>query len=67
MAPMKATSGRKLIFRIAPLACAALLGLGAAACSSGGTSHTQNSPTPAASTPSTAPPTTAAKSGGAGF
>jgi hypothetical protein len=67
MTPMKADSGRKMMYRIAPLACAALLGLGAAACGSSGTSHTQNPPTPAASTPTTSPSTTAPKSGGAGF
>lgn len=66
------TPGRsKTLWRSAPIAFVALLGFGAAACGSSGTSHTQNSPTtpvpPAATTPATAPSTTAPQSGGAGF
>jgi hypothetical protein len=74
MERIRTSSERKAIQGIALIFCVVLLGVGGAACgSSGGTSHTQNSPTstagtPAsASTPSTAPPTTAPKSGGAGF
>jgi hypothetical protein len=68
MTPMKASSGRRVIHRLALLACAALLGVGAAACRSSGTSHTQNAPTPTAGTPAASTPsTTAPKSGGAGF
>lgn len=59
----------RLVWRSAPVAFVAILGVGVAACgSSGGTTRNQ---APAASTPATAtptaPPTTVAKSGGAGF
>jgi hypothetical protein len=51
--------GKKLLRRIAPIICVAILAVGAAACgSSGGSGGNQKSPTPT-STP--------AKSGGAGF
>jgi hypothetical protein len=68
MTRTKTNARRKVIYRIAPIACAALLGVGAAACGSGGTSHTRNAPTPTGATPAASTPsTTAAKSGGAGF
>lgn len=62
------TLARKVTRRIAPVALAAMLGLGAAACGSSGGTRTQNAPPPSAGTPGTGSPSTSAPSnGGAGF
>jgi hypothetical protein len=79
MRRVKVTSVNSVVRRFAPIAIAASLCFGAAACGSTGNNGTNNAPTgtkPAAITPSgattpapttVAPTTTAPQSGGAGF
>ena len=74
MRRVKVTSARTVVRRIAPIACVALLGVGAAACGSSSNTGTHDSPTattaPSGATPAPATPapaTTAPQSGGAGF
>ena len=74
MKRVKVVSARKVVWRIAPIACVALLGVGAAACGSSSNTGTHDAPTvttvpaSAAAAPATAAPaTTAPQSGGAGF
>ncbi len=62
-------SRRKIVQIVGPVALAAVLGVGAAACgTSGGSARTQNAPTHNAPAQNAPTPTTAApSSGGAGF
>lgn len=81
MRRVKVSSARNVARRIAPVACVAMLGVGAAACGSSSKTGTHDAPT-ATTAPSgatvapsgattapatTAPATTAPQSGGAGF
>ena len=71
MGRVKNMSADKMVRRLAPIAFAATLCLGAAACGSTNKVSPNNGPTttvqPGASTTVPAPTTTAPKSGGAGF
>jgi hypothetical protein len=73
MRRVKVSAANKVVQRIAVIGCAAILGVGAAACGSAGNTVTPKAPTPTTPAPTTArptvttPPTTAPKSGGAGF
>lgn len=62
-------TGRTVIQRIAPVVLVGMLGIGAAACGSSGSSKVQNNPGGQAPTPTTGTPTTqgGSSSGGAGF